>query len=109
MPRLNVTVENTRDVVILRCEGRLVGGEEAALLCAALQYGPDISLELSGVTAVDADGLGALLALQAAGIYLRLENPSEPVRQILHSAGLDSIFGTLPQAVEPQPLTCEFV
>jgi len=109
MSGLNVTVENTRDAVTLRCEGTLVGGEEFALLCAALQHGQDISLELSGVTAMDAEGLGALLALRATGIHLRLENPSEPVRQILHSANLHSIFETLPQVVKTQLFTCEFV
>jgi hypothetical protein len=64
-------------VVTVRCQGRLVRGQETALLCAVVQqHGPDIILDLSGVTAIDAAGIGALVSLQAAGSYLRLVGPS---------------------------------
>jgi len=43
------------------------------LLCAVIQqHGRDIIVDLSGVTAIDAAGIGALVSLQAAGTYLRL-------------------------------------
>ena len=49
-------------------------------------------MDLSGVTAIDAAGIGALVSLQAAGTYLRLVRPSMAVRQVLRLTTLDSIF-----------------
>jgi len=90
---LNVSVESARGVVTVRCQGRLVRGQETALLCAVVQqHGRDIILDLSGVTAIDAAGIGALVSLQAAGSYLRLVGPSLVVRQILRLTSLDSVF-----------------
>jgi anti-anti-sigma factor len=90
---LNVTVESARGVVTVCCQGRLVRGQEPALLGAVIQqHGRDITLDLSGVTAIDAAGIGALVSLQAAGTYLRLVGPSLAVRQVLRLTGLDSVF-----------------
>ena len=90
---LNVTVESVRGVVTVRCQGRLVRGQETALLCAVIQqHGRDIILDLSGVTAMDAAGIGALVSLQAGGTYLKLVGPSLAVRQVLSLTSLDSVF-----------------
>lgn len=90
---LTVTIQNEGDMVILRCEGRIVRGEESGLLCAAVrQHGQDIVLDLADVTAIDAAGIGALVSLQAAGVYLKLMNPTEPVRAILRLTGMESLF-----------------
>src|SRR6266853_3249928 len=90
---LNVRVDSARDVVTVRCQGRLVRGQETALVCAVIrQHVRDIILDLSGVTAIDAAGIGALVSLQAAGTYLRLVRPSMAVRQVLRLTTLDSIF-----------------
>jgi len=90
---LNVTTHNVAETVVLRCQGRLVHGEESALLCAAVRnHGRDIVLDLARVTAIDAAGVGALVALQAAGIYLKLMNPAESVRSMLRLTGLQSVF-----------------
>jgi len=107
-------VEGTRGVVTVTFRGRLVQGEETALLCAVIQqHGRDIILDLSGVTAIDAAGIGALVSLQAAGTYLRLVGPSLAVRQVLRLTSLDSVFeiseseckeetmGLEPQKAEP--------
>src|SRR5258708_35804100 len=76
---LNVTVESVRGVVTVRCQGRLVRGQETALLCAVIQqHGRDIILDLSGVTAIDAAGTSAPGSLPAAGIYLMPVGPSAP-------------------------------
>ena len=41
---LTVTVQTLGDVVILQCQGRIVGGEETGILCAAVQqHGRDIT------------------------------------------------------------------
>jgi anti-anti-sigma regulatory factor len=41
---------------------------------------------------VDAAGIGALVSLQAAGVYLTLMNPTEQVKEIFKATRLDSIF-----------------
>ena len=41
---------------------------------------------------IDVAGIGALLSLQAAGIYLRLVSPTEPVREVLRLTGLEAMF-----------------
>ena len=93
---LQVTAEDLGHAVILRCAGRMVRGEETALLCAAVQQpGRDLLLDLSAVTAIDAAGIGALVALQAAGIYVTLVNPTPPLRQALQLTGLGSMFEVL--------------
>jgi anti-anti-sigma factor len=90
---LTVTIDNLAELVVLRCHGRIVRGEESALLCAAVHHhGHDVVLDLAGVSAIDATGIGALVSLQAAGIYLRLMNPTEPVRKVLRLTGLEAVF-----------------
>lgn len=90
---LTVSVENLTDTVVLHCRGRFVRGEESAILCAAVQHhGQEIVLDLSEVSTIDAGGIGALVSLQAAGIYLKLMNPTEPVRTVLELTGLRSVF-----------------
>ena len=40
----------------------------------------------------EAAGIGALISLQAARIYLKLMNPTEPVSTVLRLTGLESMF-----------------
>jgi len=90
---LTVATKTVADTLVLHCHGRLVRGEDSALLCAAVQYhGQDVVLDLGGVTAIDAAGIGALLSLQAAGIYLKLMNPTGAVREVLKLTGMDAVF-----------------
>ena len=91
---LNITFESARRVVTMRCQGRLVFGLESALFGAAVPlHMRDVTiLDLSGVTAIDAAGIGALVSLRAAGTYLRLVDPSETVRRVLRLTNLDSVF-----------------
>jgi anti-anti-sigma factor len=90
---LTINVERFSEVVVLRCSGRLVCGHETALLCSAMQQeSRNLVVDLTEVDAIDAAGVGALLALQAAGVYLKLLNPSRQVREILKVTRLNSIF-----------------
>ena len=90
---LTVTVNNVGEAVILHCLGRIVRGYETAILCsAAQQEGRNVILDLTQVDAIDAAGIGALVALQAAGVYLKLMNPTPHLREILKVTQLDSIF-----------------
>lgn len=90
---LTVRAEIFDGQVILHCEGRLVRGDEIKLLCAALRQDRDqFIVDLREVTAVDAAGVGALVSLQAAGVYLTLVDPTPTVREVLSRTNLDSIF-----------------
>ena len=90
---LTVKIENLGEITNLQCAGRIVRGDETAILCAAVQRGQrHVVVDLTKVEAVDAAGIGALVSLQAAGVYLTLMNPSEQVREILKLTHLDSIF-----------------
>jgi len=90
---LTVTVKESDDGVVLQCQGRLVRGDETAILCAAVrQEGRNVTLDLAGVDAIDAAGIGSLVSLQATGIYLTLLNPAEQVREVFRVTQLESIF-----------------
>jgi anti-anti-sigma factor len=93
---LNLTIQHSKskdDTVILRCQGRIVSGEETAILCTALaQHRSYIALDLTEVTAMDAAGIGVLVSLQAAGVYLQLLNPTPQVRELLRVTQLDTVF-----------------
>ena len=90
---LTVTNCTLGDDTILKCSGRIVRGEETALLCAAVQQQQhNIILDLAEVEAIDAAGIGLLVTLQAAGFYLTLSNPSASVREILRVTKLDTVI-----------------
>jgi anti-anti-sigma factor len=90
---LSLSVKENEEAVVLHCKGALVRGEETNLLCTAVRhYGKTVILDLSRVSSIDAGGIGALIALQTAGVYLRLENPTKTVREVLRVTGMDSVF-----------------
>jgi anti-anti-sigma factor len=101
---LRIDVEELEDVLILDCIGKITRGEETPLLCAALQgYGRKIILDLSKVDSIDAAAVGALIALQASGIYLKLLNASQAVREFLRTRHLESIFEMADSHIEVCP------
>jgi anti-anti-sigma factor len=90
---LKVTVVSSGDVLMLECRGRIVRGDETAILCSAAgQNAQSLVVDLTAVETIDAAGVGALVSLQAAGVYLTLANPNPQVREILRVTKLDSIF-----------------
>jgi anti-anti-sigma factor len=98
---LTVKTERIGNFVTMQCKGRIVLGDETAILCQALgQKVQSIVLDLAEVDVIDAAGLGALVSLQAAGVYLKLMNPTEQVKEMLRLTHLDSIF----ELGESQPL-----
>jgi anti-anti-sigma factor len=101
---LSVNVKENEEAVVLHCKGALVRGEETSLLCTAVgHYGKTVILDLSGVSSIDAGGIGALIALQTAGVYLRLENPTKTVREVLRVTGMDSVFEIREFPMPPGP------
>jgi len=96
---LNISIDKVSGVVTLKCSGRIVRGDETTILCAAIhQQERELNLDLTEVTTIDAGGIGALVSLQAAGIYLRLAHPSRAVREVLRLTKLDSVL----EIVEPE-------
>ena len=90
---LTVTARSSGDLLTLECHGRIVRGNETSILCSAARGGVrNVVIDLKDVESIDAAGIGALVSLQAAGIYLTLANPSAQVRDTLKLTKLDSIF-----------------
>jgi anti-anti-sigma factor len=90
---LTVTTSYSDDALVLECRGRIVRGDETSILCAAARQDVrNVLIDLKEVETIDAAGVGALVALQAAGIYLKLPNPNPQVRELLRVTKLDSIF-----------------
>ena len=90
---LTVTIEESEKNVILHCVGQIVRGWETSLLCAAMgQADRNVIVDLSHVDAIDAAGVGAFIALQAAGVYLQMLNPAKAIREVLRLTKLDSVL-----------------
>ncbi len=104
---LTVIVQRQGDVPLLRCVGRIVRGDETALICAAVQLqARSIILDLTEIDAIDAAGIGLLVSMQAAGFYLTLLNPTPHVRDLLRVTKLDSIL-EVRELYTPQDLIAE--
>jgi anti-anti-sigma factor len=96
---LHIKIEQTSDVAVLKCGGRLVRGEALHFLKAAvtsLSRVRVVILDLSEVGMLDAGGLGMLVFLHnwtgAAGIQLKLVNPSSLAMEMLTRSRLTSVL-----------------
>src|ERR1700733_2744190 len=96
---LNINVEKTGDVAVVRCVGRIVRGTEVFTLRNAVFSANDIRIvviDLSDVEMLDAGGLTALLSLRQwarnRNVQLKLVNPSHFVNEVLTRTGLDHVF-----------------
>jgi len=97
---LSVQTQISGDVFILRCEGRIVFGDECAILrervVKMLPGSPKIVVNLEGVDHIDSEGLGMLVGLlisarNRAG-ELKLASPGTRVKDLLRRTNLDTIF-----------------
>jgi len=96
---LNIDVEKTGDVAVVRCAGRIVRGAEVGTLKDAVFSENDIRIvviDLSDVEMLDAGGLTALLSLhhwaRNRNVQLKLVNPSHFVNEVLTRTRLDHVF-----------------
>ena len=96
---LGIKLEQTSDVAVMRCSGRLVRGEALHFLKEAVTSLPGLRvmvLDLSEVEMLDGGGLGMLVFLhkwtRAAGIQLKLVNPSSLVLEMLVRTRLTSVL-----------------
>ena len=96
---LTINVEKLQDLVIVRCAGRIVRGENIYTLKTEVISAKDtrlLVLDLSEVESIDAAGLSALVSLhhrsRSRGIQLRLVNPSRFVLEVFDRTKLSSVF-----------------
>ena len=95
---LTVRTERADDFAVLKCNGRIVRGEELTLESAVLEHQEArvILLDLTDVEAVDAGGLALLVSLHQwadiTGIELKLVNPRPFVYEMLTRTHLNCIF-----------------
>lgn len=98
--QLSLQSENKGDVVVIRCRGRIVSGEEAQFLQREVekltQLTKNVVLQLAEVNYVDSGGLGALVrlrgVLRAARGDLKLCQLSPFVTQVLQATNLLGVF-----------------
>src|SRR5258708_8507364 len=97
---LTVKTERAGDVVVVKCAGRIVRGQESTLRNAVLseKLARMFVLDLSDVEALDAGGLTLLVALhrwtEENRVHLTLANPRPFVHHILIRTPLHAIFDT---------------
>ena len=96
---LNVIIQHSEGMAVLRCVGRIVAGDEANILRKAVLSQANnrtVVLDLARVDAIDAGGMGLLVFLQgwahATEVDLKLMNPTSRVRDLFELTNLDSVF-----------------
>jgi anti-anti-sigma factor len=96
---LHIKMEQTSDVAVLQCCGRLVRGEALHLLKDAVTSLPRLRvvvLDLFEVEMLDGGGLGMLVFLhkwtRSSGIQLKLVNPSSLALEMLMRTRLTSVL-----------------
>jgi len=100
---LHIVVEQSMDSALLRCSGRLVAGKEVLRLREAVMCQADkrsVQLDLAGVEAIDAAGLGLLVSLHTlawvVGFGFQVWNPVPRVRSLLKLTRLESVLDIHP-------------
>ena len=97
---VEIEITNTRELAILRCQGRLVLGDGAATLREAarraLSAGQAVALDLGRVTQLDAHGTGVLAELfeiaRREGRAFMVARVSGRVRRVLRLTRLDTVI-----------------
>jgi anti-sigma B factor antagonist len=98
--QLRLSTRIVSGVTIVDCNGRIVFGEESALLRDTLKKliseNSQIILNLAGITYIDSGGLGTLVALyttaQNAGGAVKLANLTQRVGDLLQVTKLLTVF-----------------
>ncbi len=97
---LKVQTQISGDVFILHLEGRIVFGDEGAVLRervrSMLPGTPKIVVNLDGVDHIDSGGLGVLVGLLVSarnrGGDLKLVAPRKRIKDVLRRTNLDTLF-----------------
>jgi anti-sigma B factor antagonist len=99
---LKIGVRNVNGVTVLDCSGRIVFGDEAALLRdrvkALLPENNRIVLNLAQVSYIDSGGIGTMVSLytsaRSAGGDIKLVNLTKRVGDLLQITKLITVFET---------------
>lgn len=109
---LRIVTEHLADATILRCFGRVVAGVEAESLKDAVASEAEkrlVVVDLAGVDAIDARGLGLLVFLQtlgyALGFDLQFKNPVPRVRDVLDMTRLNSVLEITSSESAEEPIS----
>jgi anti-sigma B factor antagonist len=100
---LSLEVQNSSEIMVVRCSGRIVQGSGTDELLRAVmsQDCRHIQIDLSRVKAIDAGGLGVLVTLERwardGNRKIQLLNPSKRVRDALETTRLSSVLDISPQ------------
>ena len=94
---LNWTTQNLGDVAVFRLNGKILAGSGIDLVrSVAAQNAPRVMLDLAEVQAIDAAGLGTLIAVQSwaksVGSRLKLMNVTPTIEALLRLTKLDGLF-----------------
>ena len=97
---LKLDISRTKDIVVVRCRGRIVFGEEAddlrAVILNLLKETQRIVLNFLWVEHMDSGGLGTLVAsfisARNRGAEIKFAALSPRVRQVLRTTTVDQIF-----------------
>jgi anti-sigma B factor antagonist len=97
---LTVATQIRGNVVVLRCRGRIVFGDEGAVfrerVRGELTGTSKIVIDLCGVDYIDSGGLGILVALHIAaknrGGDIKLVSPGQRVQRVLGETKLNTVF-----------------
>jgi anti-sigma B factor antagonist len=99
---LTLDIARAGNVVVVRCNGKLVAGVNDILYAKVSQLIPGTSrivLDLTNLARVDSMGLGTLVRLyvscRSAGCSLELVNLGKQVRQLLGTTNLLSVFAII--------------
>ena len=98
--QLKLNTRNVNGVTVVDCNGRIVFGEESALVRDTLKQlikeNSQIVLNLSGISYIDSGGLGTLVALyttaQNADGSVKLANLTQRVGDLLQVTKLLTVF-----------------
>ena len=98
--QLKLTNRTVQGITVVRCDGRIVFGEESAELRDAvkklLAQNNQMVLNLGGVTYIDSGGLGTLVSLYTTahngGGAIKLSNLTQRVGDLLQVTKLLTIF-----------------
>jgi len=105
---LRMSVAREAGVAVIRCQGRIVFGQEVDELrltvLSLLKETNRVLLQLAGVQQIDSEGLAALVGLfisaRNRGGELKLADLSPSSRGLLRVTRLDEIFGTYKSEAE---------
>lgn len=97
---LKVETQVSGNVFILHCEGRIVFGDEGAVLRERVRQlltgTPRIVVNLERVGHIDSGGIrilvGLLVSAKNQGGDLKLVSPNEHVAEVLRRTNLDTVF-----------------